>query len=122
MPFLDSIPLSWLKKPECAIFIQVLHNTMVVESSQDTSSCFEEICRITTQEYIRHFDPSFVPLPVFSQAVYKSDLAAALNNRAAILPVKLINETFFRNYNNPENQKVRAERTRMLQQAVCLDP
>lgn len=62
MPYLDSLPLGWVKLPECAGLIQILHLAMVIDSTQSTVNSFEQIKKIATAEYRYHFDSKFEPL------------------------------------------------------------
>ena len=59
MPYLDSLPLSWIKQAECAVLIEVLHMTMVIDHDKSTAKTFEDICKLMTAEYTKHFDNDF---------------------------------------------------------------
>lgn len=87
MPYLDSLPLGWVKQSECACLIEILHMTMVIDATQDTTQKFEQIKTLATHEYRKHFDAEFQPLPTLPQKQNYEDLAVALNNRAAIMPI-----------------------------------
>ena len=41
MPYLDSLPLGWIKQSEIAVLIEILHMTMVIDATQDTAQTFE---------------------------------------------------------------------------------
>ena len=88
MPFLDNLQTGWCKMAECSSLLEVLHICMLVDPRQDTVRAFREINFKVTQQYIKSFDKSFVPLLLPSQGsdlVQKNtDLASSLNNRAVI--------------------------------------
>ena len=44
MPYIDSMPLSWIKLSECATLIEVLHMCLMVDPKRDTVATFSRIC------------------------------------------------------------------------------
>jgi hypothetical protein len=103
MPYLDSIPLNWVKMAEFASMMQILHLTMLIDAKQDTSKTLYYICQLATQNYNLHFQDNLaVPNISFSD----SDVATALNNRACLLQLKIFDSSF-KTFNAAEvNQSV----------------
>ena len=97
MPFLDSLPIGWLKLPECAPLIQILHMCMVIDVKQNTVETFQEIQIIATTQYKKHYDENFKSLPLIWDMMPQpnpADIAQALNNRAAVLPIQFYKHSF----------------------------
>ena len=124
MPYLDSIPLGWVKLPECACLTQILHLLMVIDASQSTSETFEKIKLLASNEYKKHFDPDYEPLPRLSKVTrheLNQDRATAYNNRAALLPIKLFNNSFNKINAAVVNQQTAKQRSEMFKQALLYD-
>ena len=94
---------------------------MVIDATQDTTQKFEQIKNLATTEYRKHFDPDFVSLPPLPKKRLKEDLAVALNNRASIMPIQVIRQTFQKNNTSSLNKQVQEQRTNLLCQAYNLD-
>lgn len=97
---------------------------MVIDSSQSTVTTFEQIRKIATAEYRFHFDSTFEPLPgvdQHSERQKEKDVATAMNNRAALMPI-VINDYTLEKGNSvlADNQVIQA-RTVMLENARLID-
>lgn len=88
MPYLENLPLGWLKLAEIAPLLQILHLCLVIDSKQSTAGTFESIQKLATNAYRQFFDENFEPLPLYSETpIDERDRALQLNNRAAIKPI-----------------------------------
>lgn len=82
---------------------------------------------IATEEYIKHYNPQFKGLPTIvrnplTTKERNSFLATAVNNRAAILQIKIFDASFDKVAPVQVNTQIAKLRTSMLQQAYDLDP
>jgi hypothetical protein len=67
MPFIDQIPTGWIKLQISGCLIEILHFTLVVDISQNTSLTFETIHKKAQQEFDRLFGDSKAHLPAITQ-------------------------------------------------------
>ncbi len=67
---------------------------MVVDVSQSTIATFEKIKLLAEAEYIKHFDVNYKQLPKIAKTINLQDKAIAMNNRAALMPIKILSHSF----------------------------
>lgn len=126
MPYLDSIPLCWVKLSYSWCLFEVLHKCMIIDSSQDTVKTFSEINRLVSQEYRKNFDAAYKDLPLPSQSkdqknIVTADMSTNYNLRASFLFSKLQSSSFNQINHAYENKLIRSLRSEYLGKALVLN-
>jgi hypothetical protein len=105
----------------------VLNECFTAKTQRDTVEVFCRINQLATQNYIRFFNPKFVPLHLPNTIDQKSelycrDLSMALNNRAVINFIRKMPFDWLINIDYQNNKKISEFQSRQWEKAIKVNP